>query len=143
MKRSFRFPSFPLFLERVFFFSSRRRHTRLTCDWSSDVCSSEITKRSGAKTKIAEKRKPRIKYFAFIYIGRGNSFPFLIFSLRLRNLGFDNETRDRPFLKSSLLTLNLKIALFADFPGKPIAFLILRERLNFGFLAKMLSLNTV
>src|SRR6266571_2666141 len=24
----------------VFFFSSRRRHTRLTCDWSSDVCSS-------------------------------------------------------------------------------------------------------
>src|SRR6266571_3310376 len=23
-----------------FFFSSRRRHTRLTCDWSSDVCSS-------------------------------------------------------------------------------------------------------
>src|SRR4051812_50186103 len=27
----------------VFFFSSRRRHTRLTCDWSSDVCSSDLT----------------------------------------------------------------------------------------------------
>src|SRR5690242_11666652 len=25
----------------MFFFSSRRRHTRLTCDWSSDVCSSD------------------------------------------------------------------------------------------------------
>src|SRR4029077_19925972 len=25
-----------------FFFSSRRRHTRFKCDWSSDVCSSEI-----------------------------------------------------------------------------------------------------
>src|SRR6266480_2944053 len=25
-----------------FFFSSRRRHTRLTCDWSSDVCSSNL-----------------------------------------------------------------------------------------------------
>src|SRR5690242_15697952 len=25
----------------LFFFSSRRRHTRLTCDWSSDVCSSD------------------------------------------------------------------------------------------------------
>src|SRR6266571_9472997 len=25
----------------IFFFSSRRRHTRLTCDWSSDVCSSD------------------------------------------------------------------------------------------------------
>src|SRR5690242_4909165 len=24
-----------------FFFSSRRRHTSLTCDWSSDVCSSD------------------------------------------------------------------------------------------------------
>src|SRR5580698_10973296 len=26
-----------------FFFSSRRRHTRLTCDWSSDVCSSDLS----------------------------------------------------------------------------------------------------
>src|SRR5438477_774656 len=25
-----------------FFFSSRRRHTRLTCEWSSDVCSSDL-----------------------------------------------------------------------------------------------------
>src|SRR6266480_1330831 len=25
-----------------FFFSSRRRHTSLTCDWSSDVCSSDL-----------------------------------------------------------------------------------------------------
>src|SRR5690242_21602946 len=29
---------------KYFFFSSRRRHTRLTCDWSSDVCSSDLTK---------------------------------------------------------------------------------------------------
>src|SRR5690242_8496039 len=28
-----------------FFFSSRRRHTRLTCDWGSDVCSSDLTRR--------------------------------------------------------------------------------------------------
>src|SRR4051812_50086183 len=28
-----------------FFFSSRRRHTRLTCDWSSDVCSSDLSYR--------------------------------------------------------------------------------------------------
>src|SRR6266850_6521300 len=33
-----------------FFFSSRRRHTRLQGDWSSDVCSSDLTRRrfSGA-----------------------------------------------------------------------------------------------
>src|SRR5580698_8183866 len=29
----------------LFFFSSRRRHTRLTCDWSSDVCSSDLALR--------------------------------------------------------------------------------------------------
>src|SRR5258706_9885831 len=28
---------------RVFFFSSRRRHTRLVSDWSSDVCSSDLS----------------------------------------------------------------------------------------------------
>src|SRR5438477_6035759 len=33
---------------RVFFFSSRRRHTRLTCDWSSDVCSSDLPGRLAA-----------------------------------------------------------------------------------------------
>src|SRR5713101_4881986 len=26
----------------LFFLSSRMRHTRLTCDWSSDVCSSDL-----------------------------------------------------------------------------------------------------
>src|SRR2546427_11803949 len=26
----------------MFFFSSRRRHTRFDCDWSSDVCSSDL-----------------------------------------------------------------------------------------------------
>src|SRR5689334_23776148 len=28
-----------------FFFSSRRRHTRWNCDWSSDVCSSDLPDR--------------------------------------------------------------------------------------------------
>src|SRR6266487_6024843 len=27
---------------KIFFFSSRRRHTRWTGDWSSDVCSSDL-----------------------------------------------------------------------------------------------------
>src|SRR5438876_11631165 len=30
-----------------FFFSSRRRHTRWTGDWSSDVCSSDLTSHDG------------------------------------------------------------------------------------------------
>src|SRR2546427_9468991 len=28
--------------DRKFFFSSRRRHTKFDCDWSSDVCSSDL-----------------------------------------------------------------------------------------------------
>src|SRR5258705_7739466 len=31
----------------VFFFSSRRRHTRCLSDWSSDVCSSDLTHNIG------------------------------------------------------------------------------------------------
>src|SRR6266568_8033000 len=30
-----------------FFFSSRRRHTRWNCDWSSDVCSSDLAYNAG------------------------------------------------------------------------------------------------
>src|SRR5256885_9475902 len=38
-------PSRPKSLRRtcICFFSSRRRHTRLQGDWSSDVCSSDLT----------------------------------------------------------------------------------------------------
>src|SRR5688572_31670129 len=31
-----------LYFHIFFFFSSRRRHTRFDCDWSSDVCSSDL-----------------------------------------------------------------------------------------------------
>src|SRR2546427_2253754 len=31
-----------MFVIFFFFFSSRRRHTRFDCDWSSDVCSSDL-----------------------------------------------------------------------------------------------------
>src|SRR5256885_5514623 len=37
----------------IFFFSSRRRHTRLQGDWSSDVCSSDLAKyQKGAAREI-------------------------------------------------------------------------------------------
>src|SRR5262249_56237876 len=37
-----------------FFFSSRRRHTRLVSDWSSDVCSSDLS--SGPRTRASRRR---------------------------------------------------------------------------------------
>src|SRR2546430_4176606 len=37
-----------------FFFSSRRRHTRFDCDWSSDVCSSDLVRsRTGTLVPLA------------------------------------------------------------------------------------------
>src|SRR5260370_5389765 len=43
--------------ESIFFFSSRRRHTRFKCDWSSDVCSSDL-ERLAATTHVALAEKP-------------------------------------------------------------------------------------
>src|SRR5436190_6621398 len=51
-----------------FFFSSRRRHTRSLCDWSSDVCSSDLSdsskdkplpvKKDWAPPPVPQKLKP-------------------------------------------------------------------------------------
>src|SRR4030066_2206472 len=36
----------------LFFFSSRRRHTRFKCDWSSDVCSSDLRRQTPWDTQV-------------------------------------------------------------------------------------------
>src|SRR5688500_20185884 len=53
-----------------FFFSSRRRHTRLQGDWSSDVCSSDLrtVKAAGGREKILPdlyiaRRPPELRHF--------------------------------------------------------------------------------
>src|SRR5256885_10106622 len=73
----------------VFFFSSRRRHTRLQGDWSSDVCSSDLPVveqvtgktsvlmfgessgaiRAGAYAMAEPKRVERLVLHAFTYTG--------------------------------------------------------------------------
>src|SRR5260370_24101402 len=42
-----------------FFFSSRRRHTRFKCDWSSDVCSSDLYTRMLAVLQKEGHKAPR------------------------------------------------------------------------------------
>src|SRR5258706_5650686 len=42
----------------VFFFSSRRRHTRLVSDWSSDVCSSDLPASRAAPPPRGARRDP-------------------------------------------------------------------------------------
>src|SRR5438034_11815349 len=43
----------------LFFFSSRRRHTRSLCDWSSDVCSSDLS-----LLQRAESLQHRVRLFS-------------------------------------------------------------------------------
>src|SRR5256886_3432994 len=49
----------------LFFFSSRRRHTRFDCDWSSDVCSSDLEAfdegklRTGMEKALQKRPVPR------------------------------------------------------------------------------------
>src|SRR2546430_6032788 len=43
-----------------FFFSSRRRHTRFDCDWSSDVCSSDLAWIiCGDAKRVRKTRRPK------------------------------------------------------------------------------------
>src|SRR5256886_7454774 len=44
-------------VDYIFFFSSRRRHTRFDCDWSSDVCSSDLT-HAGRSEQLNTERGP-------------------------------------------------------------------------------------
>src|SRR5438876_11799673 len=45
--------------EDLFFFSSRRRHTRWTGDWSSDVCSSDLRLQRPVHVGRAGRRRVR------------------------------------------------------------------------------------
>src|SRR5260370_4885080 len=45
----------------MFFFSSRRRHTRFKCDWSSDVCSSDLNRPKSAVRRFGHRR---VRYLA-------------------------------------------------------------------------------
>src|SRR6476661_2652611 len=55
-----------------FFFSSRRRHTRFKCDWSSDVCSSDLLRRAadaspaGAVWDVVTTDEPRRRLAAAV-----------------------------------------------------------------------------
>src|SRR2546430_7020678 len=51
-----------IILLSFFFFSSRRRHTRFDCDWSSDVCSSDLQLEADEVLKDGgETRAPRLQ----------------------------------------------------------------------------------
>src|SRR5437879_13689401 len=50
------------FIFYVFFFSSRRRHTRYIGDWSSDVCSSDLVADTTAERNSARGEHHRYRF---------------------------------------------------------------------------------
>src|SRR2546430_9931967 len=58
----------------AFFFSSRRRHTRFDCDWSSDVCSSDLDSILGPGQNYYAYLRPGTQKFQFIPWDLDHSF---------------------------------------------------------------------
>src|SRR5207237_5966849 len=57
-----------------FSFSSRRRHTRFKCDWSSDVCSSDLPKHQDPASKLQDpdslsRAEDRLEFGPWIFTG--------------------------------------------------------------------------
>src|SRR5436190_19598722 len=90
-------------LRYVFFFSSRRRHTRSLCDWSSDVCSSDLSPASSRpRAKPANSPEPDGNFHAPIPIaGRSEE----------RRVGKECRSRWPPF--HSQLKLECEVLLRA------------------------------
>src|SRR2546430_1002771 len=99
------------------FFSSRRRHTRFDCDWSSDVCSSDLSCDDGERfsgialckclTNAQHRMKTRAdrsrEFFARLLVGLAEYVPALGVTdqrgtrTRLRGQGTGDRACVRPF----------------------------------------------
>src|SRR2546429_1640539 len=98
----------------IFFFSSRRRHTRCSRDWSSDVCSSDLEARDQAgrgrnTSKLLQYLDPTVDFsvgdlfgsreWRETYFGLGVSHRSGIFGMRSeeRRVGKECRSRGSPY----------------------------------------------
>src|SRR5205085_7883779 len=75
-----------------FFFSSRRRHTRFDCDWSSDVCSSDLIVIAGPCAVESEdqlRRTAELVRKNGVRFLRGGAFKPRTSPYSFQGLGFD------------------------------------------------------
>src|SRR5438309_5732921 len=71
-------------MSTFFFFSSRRRHTRWNCDWSSDVCSSDLSWDSRELCQVVHSPSLGIQLSVQEDIHLGVRLRFGVFELDLR-----------------------------------------------------------
>src|SRR5207248_7716990 len=77
-----------------FFFSSRRRHTRSYGDWSSDVCSSDLTAKRTHPGIPAQSRQHRLGRHRAASRTRGNPWHLFV-ALRSEERRVGKECRSR------------------------------------------------
>src|SRR5205085_9641264 len=81
---------------RLFVFSSRRRHTRFDCDWSSDVCSSDLLKHAGLMAPLEQLGFNLVGYGCTTCIGNSGPLPEAVSA----------EIRDEELVVASVLSGN-------------------------------------
>src|SRR5439155_8266295 len=88
----------------VFFFSSRRRHTRWPRDWSSDVCSSDLTGPDWVLAEVGGTRSftPQTLsgfslFFWFNRAYRGHPMPHQLERSEERRVGKECRSRWSPY----------------------------------------------
>src|SRR5260370_28556335 len=87
-----------------FFFSSRRRHTRFKCDWSSDVCSSDLPKLQPTTFRSTPNEKAK-QQRALLY-GRcvgGTSVHFTANFWRFHEIDFIERAKNGPVAGTGLM----------------------------------------
>src|SRR5438045_4562535 len=78
----------------IFFFSSRRRHTRCLSDWSSDVCSSDLEKHRILHNNADQTAQPlRIKFADITSIELNSSGGWIVESKQQIDDGDRKSTR--------------------------------------------------
>src|SRR5690606_39452227 len=76
----------------TFFFSSRRRHTRFSRDWSSDVCSSDLQLGQSSST-LSGGEAQRIKLATFLVKGVTKEKALFVFDEPTTGLHRSEERR--------------------------------------------------
>src|SRR5260370_17321267 len=94
----------------IFFFSSRRRHTRFKCDWSSDVCSSDLPSSGSAKDTVgfdSFHMSEHVAMYKGAKLGGVTFDPTVSFADPLEVLAFVAARTERILLGTAILQLPL------------------------------------